>query len=697
MMALRFCSIIMALTTADGLNFIHTWHGAPVMRSYNLHTPSASCGLQGMAVVLDPGGSGECSEFSSWVDSMCILVVCPQKASSRSAWLAMGTDGDSEDVEFIAALIQSLRATYRSPANKVIVTGFSLGGSMSYRLWCERADVVTGIVAIGQSFVEPAAGHVGQGGCGSDCTDTALQMGATARSNGNGCAAQPNRPHYAVVGTLDENYGESSGAYRGKALWERMSTTVLGCAGSPTGSDGASITVDASTCYEYPSCAGLSASLNKYCSVPGRGHSTEHWQMSVRTAFANFFSGAPSPSPTPTSSPAHLPRNIYEFKDQFDMDNSSLRRIHQFNVDDADGPNEVGFIHSLVDKIVRSYALPRNSPKIALGFSAGAGLSSLLGCHQKPRLYPAHVAVHYNRSSDWPSTCRQEASPCAEWNGVGADDSLFLGGIGGADGIQKQFGSLHMRFKCPAENVTMTQGGKQDSESDPAWTCYEYPHCSMLGQLCIYDKVGHWTWPSLAKHAWDYLTGPSGSAGCSAAGMLNSSLMDNNSSRDAAGNMSASGWNLNQRFMYENLTRSYHVYVPRKVQDADAPTGLMLFFHGAGLAESEFQQLPQWPASLGWGVEEAAEHYGFIGVVPLGVASTMPTGSSAMKPSPAASPKPPGTPSNPMKACVPFVAQVESRAKGCTECVSWPCQWIPCSKDIHAVCDSEHAELDSSE
>lgn len=365
-------------------------------------------------------------------------------------------------------------------------------------------------------------------------------------------------------------------------------------------------------------------------------------------------------------------------------------------MDNADGPNEVGFIHGLVDRIAGSYALANNAPKVALGFSGGAGLSSLLGCHQSPRLYPAHIAVHYNRSAEWPSTCRQEASPCAEWNGIGADDSLSLGSIGGPDGIKKQFASLRMRFNCTVENTTITRGGKRDSESDPAWTCYEYPHCSMLGQLCIYDQVGHWTWPSLTKHAWEYLTGPSGSVGCSAAGMLNSSLMDN-SSQDAVGN--TSGWKLNQSFMYENLTRLYHVYVPRKVKDADAPTGLMLFFHGAGMAESEFQKLPTWPASLGWGVEEAAEQYGFIGVVPLGVPAIMATGSSAKGTDPTASQtgSTTGSPNNPTKTCVPFVAQVESRAKGCTECINWPCQWMPCSKDTHTVCDSDSMDSDSSE
>ena len=44
--------------------------------------------------------------------------------------------------------------------------------------------------------------------------------------------AQP-RPHFAHVGSRDEYYGEEGGIYQGSALWERYSTTVLGCTGSP--------------------------------------------------------------------------------------------------------------------------------------------------------------------------------------------------------------------------------------------------------------------------------------------------------------------------------------------------------------------------------------------------------------------------------------------------------------------------------
>merc|ERR1740121_17060 len=146
---------------------------------------------------------------------------------------------------------------------------------------------------MGQTFIEPAAGHVPKDGDipGLTTTETALQMFAAARAAGDGCSPLVSRPHYAVVGTLDGYYGEQRGAYEGKALWEFMSTEVLGCTGSPTPMDGSAITGDASDCFAYPSCAGMDASLNKYCVVPGRGHETGDWAMALATGAGMMIGG----------------------------------------------------------------------------------------------------------------------------------------------------------------------------------------------------------------------------------------------------------------------------------------------------------------------------------------------------------------------------------------------------------------------
>ena len=46
----------------------------------------------------------------------------------------------------------------------------------------------------------------------------------------------------------------------------------------------------------------------------------------------------------------------------------------------------------------------------------------------------------------------------------------------------------------------------------PARACYHYPSCADLGQLCIYDGMGHRITPSLTSAAWTFLTGTEG--GC---------------------------------------------------------------------------------------------------------------------------------------------------------------------------------------
>lgn len=291
-----------ALSAASAHTFTHTWNGAEVTRTYNLVAPSTSCAPQGMVVVLQPDGSGEDGGLGALADRMCIFVVSPVATGD---WQAFHEDGDPEDVEFIAALIQSLQTSYSIPADNVLITGFSFGGSMAYRVLCERSDVVTGIVAMGQTFLEPASGQVkkDQAVDGQITTETALDMMAAARQAGNGCDPEFKRPHYAVVGTADFYYGEDGGIYDGRALWERMSTTVLGCTGNPTEGDGARVTRDASTYFEYASCELSPASLNRYLSVEGRGHSPTDWNTTIWAAFEDFFQvTGPAPEADPADS-----------------------------------------------------------------------------------------------------------------------------------------------------------------------------------------------------------------------------------------------------------------------------------------------------------------------------------------------------------------------------------------------------------
>eukprot|EP00931_Biecheleriopsis_adriatica_P110759 TRINITY_DN85062_c0_g1_i1.p1 TRINITY_DN85062_c0_g1~~TRINITY_DN85062_c0_g1_i1.p1 ORF type:complete len:508 (+),score=109.98 TRINITY_DN85062_c0_g1_i1:56-1579(+) len=272
-------------------SFTHVWNGVEKSRSYDLVEPSG-CVTRGMLVVLQPEGGG-CSDLGSLASNICVHVLCPYSAG---VWKMTHSAGDSEDVEFIAALVQNITSSRNVPAENVILTGFSAGGTMAYRVGCERSDVVGGLVPYGQAFLEPAAGHIekGQEGQTGSMTEQVLQLMQAARQTSDKCNPQFKRPHFAVVGTQDNYYGRDAGVYDGQALWEFYSTNVMGCVGSSSsvGSQEASgLTGQTqSSCFKYESCSGINASLNKYCTVEGMFHVTTGWDGVITKAFHDFFS-----------------------------------------------------------------------------------------------------------------------------------------------------------------------------------------------------------------------------------------------------------------------------------------------------------------------------------------------------------------------------------------------------------------------
>ncbi|KAH8055136.1 hypothetical protein JL722_8562 [Aureococcus anophagefferens] len=180
---------------------------------------------------------------------------------------------------------------------------------------------------------------------------------------------------------------------------------------------------------------------------------------------------------------------------------------YYWNVDVADGVDDVGFVHAVVAAVAEDYAVAADRPVIALGFSNGAGMSELLlGCHDSYDLWVAHLGVHYRPESDWPSTCQSKYSDCPEWNAVGSED-WFLDGLSPTptEGILAQFEASRDAAGCPEE------AARQDGE------CYEYASCPSLGRLCVYDGVIHMITDTMTESAWTYLTGPGLSCGESAA------------------------------------------------------------------------------------------------------------------------------------------------------------------------------------
>eukprot|EP00928_Gymnodinium_smaydae_P023173 TRINITY_DN19224_c0_g2_i1.p1 TRINITY_DN19224_c0_g2~~TRINITY_DN19224_c0_g2_i1.p1 ORF type:complete len:389 (-),score=51.58 TRINITY_DN19224_c0_g2_i1:151-1317(-) len=283
----------------DALSFSHTWKGTQHMRTYKLASPSEGQSPSGLVIVLTPSG-GSCGALETLSQRMHVLVACP--FAKNGGWKNFKSAGDSEDVDFMASLIQHLTSTHNILAANVLVTGFSAGGSMAYRLSCESSASIGGIVLMGQAFLEPAAGHIAKGDekAGVTATEQVLESMRVARNSTDKCDPQVNRPHYALVGVQDSYYGETSGAYKGKALWEFYSKEFLGCSGTAQESTDIEATRvsgrSKTTCYFYAECSGIKGHLNKYCTADNMGHVMDGWDDFVAGAFADFTNSNPASS-----------------------------------------------------------------------------------------------------------------------------------------------------------------------------------------------------------------------------------------------------------------------------------------------------------------------------------------------------------------------------------------------------------------
>lgn len=289
------------------------------IRYYSIFVPSTA--PTGLIVYLAPGAD---KSYLDWVcpqvagpvqEQTGAVVVCPATQDSNSTsggkptpcWKAFRNYGycqprgayeDSSDVDFLAAMIASIKKQHDVPEGRTIVSGFSNGASMAYRFACERSDLYDGLVIESQAWFDPWVGYY-------DYVNHRKPTGIPQ------CKPQHRRPLYTAVGTVDPYYGDHP-AFEGAQAsvnWESYSTQVLGCTGSkeettkgphefPQGNG-------STTCYKYPSCPEVSPSgINIMCVVPGMGHTGGPVPMLLERAFADFFGVPPRPpSPSPPSPP----------------------------------------------------------------------------------------------------------------------------------------------------------------------------------------------------------------------------------------------------------------------------------------------------------------------------------------------------------------------------------------------------------
>mmetsp|Transcript_10460 Transcript_10460/g.34379 ORF Transcript_10460/g.34379 Transcript_10460/m.34379 type:complete len:414 (+) Transcript_10460:9-1250(+) len=172
----------------------------------------------------------------------------------------------SADVEFIDALIAHARATHALAADAtVVVSGFSNGGSMAFRFFCERPRSFDALVVVGQAWFDPTIGYYDY---------------ANARVPEGESSCKPERAtmpaFYGAVGTADVYYGAAPASEGFGALenWEAFSADVRGCEGASAAADAPAALSSLGdgggvSCFAFEGCED---GANVQCSVEGLGH-----------------------------------------------------------------------------------------------------------------------------------------------------------------------------------------------------------------------------------------------------------------------------------------------------------------------------------------------------------------------------------------------------------------------------------------
>lgn len=104
-------------------------------------------------------------------DERYAMVIAPDgvaDSEGRNTW--NGTDvccdfdgAGTDDVGYLVDLVDEAASSWAIDLDRVFVVGFSAGGFMAYRLACDRADRVAGVVSIaGASFLDAAACDPGE-------------------------------------------------------------------------------------------------------------------------------------------------------------------------------------------------------------------------------------------------------------------------------------------------------------------------------------------------------------------------------------------------------------------------------------------------------------------------------------------------------------------------------------------------------
>lgn len=130
-------------------------------RTALIHVPPTYDGKKAVALAFNNHGSmclasfqKTMSHFDSWADKANVITVTPQGTGGLLAGWNVGTSPQAfvyqnvDDVGFFKALIAKLQQDFCIDKKRVYCAGFSLGGSMCYRLSCELSDQIAAIASV---------------------------------------------------------------------------------------------------------------------------------------------------------------------------------------------------------------------------------------------------------------------------------------------------------------------------------------------------------------------------------------------------------------------------------------------------------------------------------------------------------------------------------------------------------------------
>ncbi|MCA9670914.1 MAG: dienelactone hydrolase family protein [Myxococcales bacterium] len=226
-------------------------HGG-IARTALVHLPPSYDGKKPMPMVFNNHGNlhsaplqADMSQLDARADTRGVITVAPQGTGGLFSGWNVGKSPigqlytNVDDVGFFGALIDEMQRTRCIDSKRVYCTGFSLGGSMCYRLACDLADRITAFASVS----------------GPDGTQS--------------CAPARRVPLLHIHGTADNFAGYNSDGNLNKGVLGYVPEHAkrVGCSASKS----VSLTKGAVVCYQFGGCpAGVEVG---HCDVNGFGHS----------------------------------------------------------------------------------------------------------------------------------------------------------------------------------------------------------------------------------------------------------------------------------------------------------------------------------------------------------------------------------------------------------------------------------------